>query len=65
MVAGVVSATILTIVCFAKIVGCVLPMIAKRIGLDPAVMANTFITTIVDAISLVVFFRFSIMFLGL
>jgi len=65
MIAAVVSVTILTIVCFAKIVGCVLPMIAKKVGLDPAVMANPFITTIVDAISLVVFFRFSIMFLGL
>ena len=65
MVSVVVSATILTIVCFAKIVGCVLPMLAKKVGLDPAVMANPFITTIVDAISLVVFFRFSIMFLGL
>ena len=65
MIAAVVSVTILTIVCFAKLVGCILPMVAKKIGLDPAVMANPFITTIVDAISLVVFFRFSIIFLGL
>ena len=40
----------------AKIVGCVLPMVAKKIGFDPAVMASPFITTIVDALSLLVYF---------
>ena len=40
----------------AKIVGCTLPMVAKRIGFDPAVMASPFITTIVDALSLLVYF---------
>lgn len=65
LVAIVVCITVLVTVCFAKIVGCTLPMAAKKIGFDPAVMASPFITTIVDAISLVVFFRFSIMFLGL
>ena len=46
---------IITILC-AKIVGSTLPMIAKKIGFDPAVMASPFITTIVDAISLIIYF---------
>ena len=59
-VAFVVSVTILTVIVIAKLVGCVLPVLAKRIGLDPAVMASPFITTIVDAISLLVYFAISI-----
>ena len=51
-----VSLTILLVIIVAKLVGCVLPILAKRIGLDPAVMASPFITTIVDAISLLVYF---------
>lgn len=59
MEAFVICATVfLTVIC-AKIVGCILPMFAKRIGLDPAVMASPFITTIVDAISLSIFFVFA------
>lgn len=61
--AFVICVTIMITVIFAKIVGCVLPMFAKRIGLDPAVMASPFITTIVDAISLSVFFIFATWFL--
>ena len=45
----------ITVVC-AKIVGCTLPMIAEKLGFDPAVMASPFITTIVDAISLLIYF---------
>ena len=45
----------LTII-LAKIIGAVLPLLAKKIGLDPAVMASPLITTIVDAISLIVYF---------
>ena len=40
-------------------VGCSLPLLAKKLGLDPAVMASPFITTIVDALSLLVYFMFS------
>lgn len=47
---------IITIIC-AKFVGSTLPILAKRIGFDPAVMASPFITTIVDAISLVLYFE--------
>ena len=55
MVALVVAMTVFfTIVC-AKFVGCTLPMLAKKLGFDPAVMASPFITTIVDALSLLVF----------
>lgn len=64
-VALVVSLTLIVTICIAKIVGCVLPMVAEKIGFDPAVVASPFITTIVDAISLFVFFRFAIVFLGI
>ena len=43
----------------AKVVGCTLPLIAKRLGFDPAVMASPFITTIVDAMSLLLYFLFA------
>lgn len=52
----VVSITLLLSVLFAKIVGGALPILAKAIGFDPAVMASPFITTIVDALSLQVYF---------
>lgn len=56
-VALVVSLTLLVVVIIAKLVGCTLPMLAKKIGFDPAVMASPFITTIVDVISLLVYFE--------
>ena len=56
-VALVVSFTLLAVVIIAKLVGCTLPMLAKKIGFDPAVMASPFITTIVDVISLLVYFE--------
>lgn len=56
-VAVVVCLTLLAAVLIAKIVGCILPMLAKKIGFDPAVMASPFITTIVDALSLLIYFR--------
>ncbi len=56
-VALVVSLTLLAVVVIAKLVGCTLPMLAKKIGFDPAVMASPFITTIVDVISLLVYFE--------
>jgi magnesium transporter len=49
----------------AKIVGCILPMLAKKIGFDPAVMASPFITTIVDALSLIIYFQIATVMLGL
>ena len=56
-VATIVCLTLLITVLIAKLVGCSLPMFAKKIGFDPAVMASPFITTIVDAISLMVYFQ--------
>ena len=57
LVALVVSFTLLAVVIIAKLVGCTLPMLAQKIGFDPAVMASPFITTIVDVISLLVYFE--------
>lgn len=65
LVALTVCATLVVTVIFAKILGAVLPMTVKRIGLDPAVMVSPFITTIVDAISLLVYFNFATFILGL
>ena len=56
MTAFVVCFTMAVTVLIAKLVGCTLPMAAKRVGFDPAVMASPFITTIVDALSLLVYF---------
>ena len=51
--------TLVVEIIFAKFIGCTLPMLAKKVGFDPAVMSSPFITTIVDAISLLVFFAIS------
>ncbi len=64
-VSFVVCATLLMAVVVAKIVGSTLPMLAKKIGMDPAVMASPFITTIVDAISLLIYFRVAALVLGI
>ncbi len=56
LVAFVVCLTMVVTIFIAKFVGCTLPMLAKKLGFDPAVMASPFITTIVDAISLIVYF---------
>ena len=64
-VAAVVCLTLmLTVVC-AKIVGCLLPMAAEKVGIDPAVMAAPFITTVVDALSLLIYFTIATRILGL
>ena len=62
---GAVCLALLVTVVAAKIVGAILPIIAKRVKLDPAVMASPFITTIVDALSLLVYFLFARMLLKL
>ena len=64
LVGGVVSLTLCVTVVIAKFVGCTLPLLAKRLGFDPAVMASPFITTIVDALSLLVYFLFAKTLLG-
>ncbi len=60
----VVCLTLAVTVVVAKLVGCTLPMAAKALKLDPAVMASPFISTIVDALSLLVYFVFARMLLG-
>ncbi|MCR4867724.1 MAG: magnesium transporter [Lachnospiraceae bacterium] len=64
-VALVVCFTLVCVVLIAKVVGCTLPMFAKKLGFDPAVMASPFITTIVDAISLLIYFQIATNLLGL
>lgn len=63
VIIGVVSVTMAITILFAKIVGCVLPLLAKKLKFDPAVMASPFITTIVDALSLLVYFGIAKLFL--
>lgn len=64
-VAAVVCLTLLVTLVAAKFIGCVLPMLAKKIGFDPAVMASPFITTIVDAVSLLTYFQIAAALLGI
>ena len=64
-VALVVCSTLVLTVCVAKVIGCSLPMIAKKLKFDPAVMASPFITTIVDAVSLFIYFRIAVTVLGI
>ena len=70
-VAGVTLITALTIslslcvtLIFAKLIGSILPLIAKKCKLDPAVMASPFITTIIDILSLIIYCNFALLFLG-
>ncbi len=65
MISLVVSVTLISTVVIAKMVGCSLPILAKRIGFDPAVMASPFITTIVDAVSLLIYFKIASFILGI
>lgn len=65
MVALVVCVTLVCTVLCAKMVGCSLPILAEKIGFDPAVMASPFITTIVDALSLLIYFWFATALLGI
>ena len=61
----IVCAALLLTVVIAKIIGGVLPILAKKIGFDPAVMASPFITTLVDAIALMIYFNFATMLLNI
>ena len=64
-VAATVSAAIIFIVMFAKVVGSTLPILAEKLGVDPAVMANPLISTITDAVSLLIYFELAKLLLGL
>ncbi len=65
LVSVTVCLTLIAAVLMAMLVGCLLPIGAKKLGFDPAVMASPFITTIVDALSLLVYFRFAAMIMGI
>ena len=65
LVALVICLTLVCTVFCAKVVGCLLPLLAEKIGLDPAVMAAPFISTIVDVLSLLIYFQFATHMLGL
>ncbi len=65
MVALVICLALICTVFCAKSVGCLLPLLAEKIGLDPAVMAAPFISTIVDVLSLLIYFQFAFHLLGL
>ena len=62
-VIAIVCLTLVVTVFIAKLVGASLPLLAQKVGFDPAVMASPFITTIVDALSLLVYFQFARMIL--
>lgn len=64
-IAAVVCITLAVTVLLAKFIGCALPILAKKVGFDPAVMASPFITTIVDALSLLVYFKIAVIMLGI
>lgn len=65
LVAAVVCLALVGTVLFSKLVGCTLPMVAKRLGFDPAIMASPLLTTIVDAVSLLIYFQSAKLLLGL
>lgn len=65
MVSLVVSLTLAVTVAVAKCIGCSLPLLAKKIGFDPAVMASPLITTVVDALALLTYFGIATALLGL
>ena len=64
-IAGIVSLTLVIVCTTATFAGSLLPMLARRLGVDPAVMSAPFITTVVDATSLVVYFLIARLVLGL
>ena len=60
----VVSVTLILVVIISKVIGAFLPVIAKIFKLDPAIMAGPLITTILDALTLTIYFKFATIFLG-
>ena len=63
LIAVTVSIALFFSVIVAKLVGCILPMFATKLGFDPAVMSSPFVTTIVDALSLIVYFNLAVLIL--
>ena len=55
--AGVIACSLMGTVIMAKLVGCILPLLAKKVNLDPAIMASPLITTLVDTFSILIYFN--------
>lgn len=64
-VALIVSLTLVFVIVFAKVLGGALPLLAEKVGIDPAVMASPIITTITDAASLLIYFSIAVLVLGI
>ena len=64
-VAIVLGITLIATVVVSKIIGCTLPLLAKRLKLDPAIMAAPLITTVVDVCSILVYFQVATHIMGL
>ena len=64
LIAFVISISMFTTILIAKLIGALLPLLAKKCRLDPAVVASPFITTIVDVLSLTVYCAFAVAMLG-
>lgn len=55
----VIAFSLVSTVIISKLIGCILPLLAKRVGLDPAIMASPLITTLVDTCSIIIYFNFA------
>jgi magnesium transporter len=64
LVAAVICLSMFITIMLAKLIGAILPLLAKKCRLDPAVVASPFITTIIDVLSLSVYCLFAVWFLG-
>lgn len=64
-VAAIVCITLICTVMAAKLIGALLPMVARKIGFDPAVMASPLITTVVDVLSLIIYFQVAVNILNI
>lgn len=65
MLAVVIGVTLMCTICISKSLGCFLPMLAKKLKLDPAIMASPMITTIVDCCSILIYFNIAIRLLNI
>ena len=65
IIAAVISFALLLVIIIAKFIGCTLPLLADKVGLDPALMASPIISTIVDACAVVIYFNIATAWLGI
>jgi magnesium transporter len=65
LIAAVISLALFFVIIIAKFIGCSLPLLAHKIGLDPALMASPIISTIVDACAVIIYFNIATYVLGI